>query len=354
MTAVTGTAHPAVVRQPPDGQQRAQHRRRHHGDGGHLQRVDQARCRSAWGTPLFGSNSTAHRAGSSCPLEPSRHSARPISASTTRPPRTSRSAGAGGRAVRGRRTGPSRWSSQDRRPSLDDADQPGRRQGDDQVARPRSARKTASSWSAFWLPSRSSAAASSVTAKPAAIEVFFASAIQTLPSGGTTVRNGLREHDAAQRLPEVEAEGPGRLGLARRHRVDARAQRLGDERRGVERQARATAVMNRVGNCRSISRMPEREEEEDHGQRGVAGRSRRRRWPPPAAAARGSPASPSAACRARGRRCRLTHRQRQRGQEGVPQQREVVGQEGHVTPSRSGGAGGRTAPAPTRRAVSSG
>ena len=53
---------------------------------------------------------------------------------------------------------------------------------------PTMARKTASSLSAFWLLSRTSAAASSVTAKPAAIDVFFASAIHTLPSGWTTVR----------------------------------------------------------------------------------------------------------------------------------------------------------------------
>jgi hypothetical protein len=117
------------------------------------------------------------------------------------------------------------------------------------------ARKTASSLSEFWLLSRTSAAASSVTAKPAAIEVFFARAIQTLPSGGTTVRNACGSTMVVR--------------VCRKSRPSARAAsacpggtELMPERSASETNAAvysdraATAVMKREGNCRSISTMP--------------------------------------------------------------------------------------------------
>ena len=44
---------------------------------------------------------------------------------------------------------------------------------------------------------------------------------------------GLRQHDEPQDLGEVQPDGAGRLGLADGHRVDAGADRLADEGRGV-------------------------------------------------------------------------------------------------------------------------
>ena len=78
--------------------------------------------------------------------------------------------------------------------------------------------------------------AASATPIADAIVVFFVSAISTEPSGMIDRAKRLRQQDDSQVLAERQAQRPGRLGLAERHRVHPGAHRLTDERRRVDRQ----------------------------------------------------------------------------------------------------------------------
>ena len=79
-------------------------------------------------------------------------------------------------------------------------------------------------------------APASATEKPAAMVVFFSSAIMVLTIGGTTERSACGSTTLPSIWRERQPERARRLRLADRHGVDARADDLADERRGVERQ----------------------------------------------------------------------------------------------------------------------
>ena len=76
----------------------------------------------------------------------------------------------------------------------------------------------------------------SATPKTPQTVVFLSSAICTLASGGTDARNACGSTTWRHRPAERQPDRAGRLGLAERDRVDAGAERLADERRGVDRQ----------------------------------------------------------------------------------------------------------------------
>ena len=67
--------------------------------------------------------------------------------------------------------------------------------------------------------------------------VFFSRAICTLASGGSEARKAWGRIDLAHHAGERQPDRAGGLGLAERHGVDARAQRLADEGGRVDGQA---------------------------------------------------------------------------------------------------------------------
>ena len=73
-----------------------------------------------------------------------------------------------------------------------------------------------------------------MTPKTPATEVFLSRAIRVLASGGTEARTAWGSTTWRITPAEGQSDGPRRLGLAEGHGVDAGAQRLADEGRGVE------------------------------------------------------------------------------------------------------------------------
>ena len=303
MTAITGTRTQAWSDSRPTARKRAEHGGRDHPHGSDLEGVDQ-RLPSAWGTSVFGSNRIAQRAGSSCPLTASRHSARPEqredrrAAPTTVPIRCRRRArgpGTSNRTVGAHRTIATRRSMI--RISA------GRRQRDDQVADHDAPAKTSSSWSAFGVAQPLQRGRQVGDGEAGGDRGVLRQRDPDVAQRRHDGAERLRQDDGAQRLAEVEAERPGGLGLPGGHRVDARPQRLADERRRVEGQ-------RRDGGDEAARELQvdlddaEGEEEEDHRQRGVAEDLDVEGGQRPQRAGRGSPAWRPGACPGAGRRCR--------------------------------------------------
>ena len=93
--------------------------------------------------------------------------------------------------------------------------------------------------------------------------------MKTLASGGMMLAKACGRTTSRSVWRERHADRPRGLGLAGGDRVDARADRLGDERRRVERQRDDREPVEGRASDVDLGQ-PEDDEEEDHRERGVA------------------------------------------------------------------------------------